>query len=148
MAQGDDRLQRPCAPRRIEAEEHPDRDTAGRRQHHRFRRDHGRPTGQARADGGQHNTEGDADRAADAGEGRRLDEKLHQDVALSRAKASRKPTSRVLSVTDTSITFITPMPPTSNETPATAPSSSVRVRAEASRRSMISARLRIEKSSS
>ena len=36
-------------------------------------------------------------------------------------KALRKPISRVRSVTDTSMMFITPIPPTNNEIPAIAP---------------------------
>ena len=41
--------------------------------------------------------------------------------------AMRTPISRVRSVTDTSMMFITPMPPTSSEIAATEPSSTVRV---------------------
>jgi hypothetical protein len=50
---------------------------------------------------------------------------LQEDVTAARTQARRKPISRVLSVTDTSMTFMTPIPPTSNETLATAPSNSV-----------------------
>ena len=39
----------------------------------------------------------------------------------------RMPISRVLSVTDTSMMFMMPMPPTSSDTPAIAASSVVRV---------------------
>ena len=42
--------------------------------------------------------------------------------------ASRMPISRVRSVTDTSMMFMTPIPPTSNEIPATPPSITVIVR--------------------
>ena len=42
--------------------------------------------------------------------------------------ALRMPISRVRSVTVTSMMFITPMPPTSSEIAATAPSSTVNVR--------------------
>jgi hypothetical protein len=41
--------------------------------------------------------------------------------------ALRSPISRTRSVTDTSMMFITPIPPTSSEIPATPPSSTVRV---------------------
>ena len=41
--------------------------------------------------------------------------------------ALRMPISRVLSVTETSMMFITPIPPTSREIAATAPRSTVKV---------------------
>ena len=41
--------------------------------------------------------------------------------------ALRRPISRIRSVTDTSMMFITPMPPTSSEMPAMPPSSTVSV---------------------
>ena len=44
--------------------------------------------------------------------------------------ALRIPISRVRSVTVTSMMFMTPMPPTSNEIAATAPSSTVKVSLE------------------
>ena len=46
--------------------------------------------------------------------------------------ASRRPISRVRSVTDTSMMFMMPMPPTASDTPATAASSRASVRAFAS----------------
>ena len=42
-------------------------------------------------------------------------------------RALRSPISRMRSVTETSMMFITPMPPTSSEMPATPPSRMVRV---------------------
>ncbi len=42
--------------------------------------------------------------------------------------ALRRPISRIRSVTDTSMMFMTPMPPTSSEIAAMPPSSTVRVR--------------------
>ena len=49
-------------------------------------------------------------------------------MSLCRAPvAMRIPISRVRSVTDTSMMFITPMPPTSSEIAATEPSSNVSV---------------------
>jgi hypothetical protein len=57
--------------------------------------------------------------------------------------ASRSPISRVRSVTLTSMMFITPMPPTSSDTAATAASRVESVRAEASRVAATSAMLRI-----
>ena len=42
-------------------------------------------------------------------------------------RALRRPISRTRSVTETSMMFITPMPPTSSEMPAMPPSSTVRV---------------------
>ena len=65
----------------------------------------------------------DADRAADQAEDHRLDQELPQHVAASRADGLRSPISRVRSVTDTSMMFMIPMPPTSSETDATAASS-------------------------
>ena len=43
-------------------------------------------------------------------------------------RALRRPISRMRSVTETNMMFMTPMPPTSNEMPATPPSRMVRVR--------------------
>ena len=62
--------------------------------------------------------------------------------------AMRRPISRVRSVTDTSMMFMMPMPPTSSDTEATAARSSVSTRLEASCAAITSARLRSEKSSS
>ena len=54
------------------------------------------------------------DHPADPGEHHGLGQELHDDVASRRAPiALRMPISRVRSVTDTSMMFITPMPPTS-----------------------------------
>ena len=72
-------------------------------------------------------------------------------LRMSRGRAptaSRRPISRVRSVTETSMMFMMPMPPTSSETAATAASSMDRVLAEADAVFAISVRLRIEKSSS
>ena len=62
--------------------------------------------------------------------------------------ASRIPISRVRSVTDTSMMFMIPIPPTRRETEAIAPSSRLMIRVEASATASISERLRTEKSSS
>ena len=60
----------------------------------------------------------------------------------------RMPISRVRSVTDTSMMFMMPMPPTSSDTPAMPPSSMVITRVVASAVSATSDRLRTVKSSS
>ena len=71
-----------------------------------------------------------ADRAADHRDDHRLDQELQQDRRALRAPiALRMPISRVRSVTDTSMMFMMPMPPTSSEMPAIAPSRIVSVRA-------------------
>ena len=62
--------------------------------------------------------------------------------------AIRMPISLVLSVTDTSIIFIIPIPPTNRDTDAIAPRRIDMVRAEDLIVSCISAKLRISKSSS
>ena len=46
-----------------------------------------------------------------------------EDVASARPDAMRRPISRVRSVTETSMMFMMPMPPTTSETDATAASS-------------------------
>ena len=53
------------------------------------------------------------------GEHDRLDQELPQDVAGLAPTAMRRPISRVRSVTETSMMFMIPMPPTSSETDAT-----------------------------
>ena len=62
--------------------------------------------------------------------------------------AMRRPISRVRSVTDTSMMFMMPMPPTSSETAAMAVSSVVIVCVPSCCALAISVRLRMEKSSS
>ena len=52
--------------------------------------------------------------------------------------ALRTPISRVRSVTDTSIMFITPMPPTSSEMPAIAPRNTTKVLVVSSSASIVS----------
>ena len=70
-------------------------------------------------------------------------------MSLRRAPtAMRRPISRVRSVTETSMMFMMPIPPTSSAIDATAESSSVRMRWLAARASVISERLRTRKSSS
>ena len=62
--------------------------------------------------------------------------------------ALRMPISRVRSVTVTNMMFMTPMPPTSSEIAATAPSSSVNVPVAAVTAARIELGLKIEKSGS
>ena len=58
----------------------------------------------------------DAEQPAGEAEHRRLDEELAPDRARGAApSALRRPISRIRSVTETSMMFITPMPPTSSE---------------------------------
>ena len=57
----------------------------------------------------------DADRAAQERQRHRLGQELQDDVAPERAHALRTPISRVRSVTDTSMMFITPTPPIRSE---------------------------------
>ena len=59
----------------------------------------------------------------------------------------RTPISRVRSVTETSMMFMIPIPPTTSETDATAASSSDITRDDSTRASKISEMLRIRKSS-
>ena len=65
----------------------------------------------------------DADQPADQRQHHRLDQELRQDVAPRAPIAMRMPISRVRSVTETSMMFMIPMPPTTSETAATPPSS-------------------------
>ena len=83
------------------------------------------------------------------GQDHRLDEELQEDVdAACAPMAMRMPISRVRSVTLTSMMFMIPMPPTSSDTAATMARRSVTVRLLSSWALAISARFRIEKSSS
>ena len=80
---------------------------------------------------GQHertgHTDRDAEHAAGEPEHRRLDEELRRISAGVAPSALRSPISRIRSVTETSMMFMTPMPPTSNEITAIPPSRIVRV---------------------
>ena len=89
-----------------------------------------------------------ADRPAQGRKHDRLDEKLPQDVARRAPTARRMPISRVRSVTETSMMFMMPTPPTTSDTLATAPRSSVRVMEIISSTRKTSAMLWIVKSSS
>ena len=65
---------------------------------------------------GHHDTQHNADDAADDGGGTRLDDKLAADIlALGAPGICGCRCSRVRSVTETSMMFIMPMPPTSRE---------------------------------
>ncbi len=64
-------------------------------------------------------TEGHADAAAHQAEHDRLDEELPQDVVAAAPTAMRRPISRVRSVTETSMMFMMPTPPTTSEMAAT-----------------------------
>ena len=66
-------------------------------------------------------SQSDADQAAEDAQHHRLDQELPEDVARLAPTALRMPISRVRSVTDTSMMFMMPMPPTSSEMPAMAP---------------------------
>ncbi len=61
--------------------------------------------------------EGEADGAAGERQGDRLDEKLDEHVLRRAPSALRRPISRVRSVTETSMMFMIPMPPTRRATP-------------------------------
>ena len=65
---------------------------------------------------------GDADAAAEKAQHDRLDQELHQHVAAARADRHAQADLRVRSVTDTSMMFMMPMPPTSSDTPRCSPS--------------------------
>ena len=89
----------------------------------RLGRDERAPLGEVADRFGAGDAERDAGDAADQRERDRLDQELQQDVRAARAPtAMRRPISRVRSVTDTSMMFMMPMPPTSNETDAIAAS--------------------------
>ena len=60
----------------------------------------------------------DPDGAARDRQHDRLDQELGADVAALAPIAMRMPISRVRSVTETSMMFMIPMPPTRSETPA------------------------------
>ena len=65
----------------------------------------------------------DTDNAAQRAEDKRFDQELEQDVTIVGADALRRPISRVRSVTDTSMMFMMPMPPTTRLTAPMPPSS-------------------------
>ncbi len=77
-----------------------------------------------------------------------FDEKLAQNVRPVAPIAIRMPISRVRSVTDTSMMFMMPIPPTISETPAMDASNRVITLEDSSASWATSARLRTVKSSS
>ena len=79
--------------------------------------------GRGRYRGG--NPHSDADHPAQRGEHHRLHQELPQDIAAAAPTARRMPISRVRSVTETSMMFMMPTPPTTSETLATEPKSKV-----------------------
>ena len=96
---------------------------------------------------GQAEAEADAEQSAEEADDDGLDEELQQDVLAARADGERSPISRVRSVTDTSMMFMMPIPPTSSDTPAMAASSVVIVRVVSVRTLAISSCVRTMKSS-
>ena len=129
VAQGFDGVEPRRLGRRVDAEEDADRRPRSRRR---------APTAQSGDVGGreagdqlatedsQPVAEGEADAAADQRQGDRLDQELEQDVLpLARPTALRTPISRVRSVTETSMMFMMPMPPTSRAMPTTPPTTAV-----------------------
>ena len=119
VAEGLDRVQPGCLPRRIEAEDnsnpggHQHRDDD--RRHRGLRRPVLDPADQQRGAAAHH----DADPAADKAQEHRLHEELPQDVMAAHPTAMRRPISRVRSVTETSMIFMIPTPPTTSEIAAT-----------------------------
>ena len=63
----------------------------------------------------------DPDHPADQAEHRRFGQELDQDVPPRAPSALRRPISRVRSVTETSMMFMIPIPPTSSEMAAMPP---------------------------
>ena len=118
-------IERGGLPRRVKAEEHPtaaEKPTARARPGSGFRAPAGEAPDKRRAADAHHEPDHPAEQAHhDA-----LDEELREHVASrARRSAMRMPISRVRSVTDTSMMFMIPMPPTSSETDAIAASSHV-----------------------
>ena len=81
---------------------------------------------------GGHQADDHADHAACQAQRHRFGHELQHHVAARAPSAMRMPISRVRSVTDSSITFMIPMPPTSSDTLATLASSAVIVRLDRS----------------
>ena len=71
--------------------------------------------------------DGRAQHPAGQAQQRGLDQELAPDHPGSRAESLRRPISRIRSVTETSMMFMTPMPPTSSEIAAIPASSAVSV---------------------
>lgn len=69
----------------------------------------------------------DAQNASDDAEHEGFEQKLHEDVEAARAQSFLDADFAVRSVTDTSITFITPMPATTSDMPAMPANSKVMV---------------------
>lgn len=135
-------------PRREIAEQNPDdrREGEGKRDdegvdQERHPKHRGRRPRQSQADG-------DADDATQHRQHHGLDQELGQNLPLERADRQPNPDFAVRSVTDTSMMFMMPMPPTRRLTAATAPSSPVSIVVVAVCASAICLRSRTEKSSS
>ena len=120
VAQRLDRVETRRAPGGPEPEDDADAGAEAERERHRRR---ARP-GCSSAAGwlarlGDAGAEQDAERPAEGAEHERLDQELEQDVARGCApSAIRTPISRVRSVTETSMMFMIPMPPTRRLTAA------------------------------
>src|SRR6478752_3322134 len=100
------------------AEKYPDERREGERQEHDLRRDHERQGERARGEKRANQAQNDADDPAEGGQYDRFQQKLHHHFAGERADRWRIPISRVRSVTDTSMMFMMPMPPTTKLTAA------------------------------
>src|SRR5947209_16507816 len=113
--QRDDGVEARRLERGIDAREHADTAGDGDRQHDVDERHRHRV-----AEGGgdyprQDDRQQEAEDAAARGQERRLDQELQEHLLARRARALRRPISKVRSVTETSMMFITTMPPTRSE---------------------------------
>ena len=147
VAQRSDRLEGRRATRRIEPEYNSDNDSRGESEDDRDPGNDHWPVSQDRH--GLDRTEPycDADRAAETGERECFDQELEEMSRPRAPTARRSPISRVRSVTDTSMMFMIPIPPTTRETTAIPANSSAWVCDIASRTCSRSEMLRTEKSS-
>ena len=104
--------------RRIIAEEHADGHGERHRNENNARAGRGRIAQQVRTRGAQAQARQNPQNAPDEADDDGFHDELHTDAAVRRAQRLAVPISRVRSVMDTSMIFITPMPPTSRLMPA------------------------------
>ena len=118
-AQRDDRIELRGADRRIETEDKAYEDAHADGKRHGRDTQHKRQLERAYERQPADKPGGDPDSATPRAERQRLDEELVADINLRAPIAIRMPISRVRSVTETSMIFMMPMPPTSSEIAAT-----------------------------
>ena len=122
VSQGVDRLHPRCFARGVETKKHADAGRHDKSQRHGTQGDHHGSFGNEIDEHSRSDSQEHADKTADHGDHDSLEQKLGEEVALARADRHANPDLAVRSVTDTSIMFMMPIPPTTSDTDAMAPS--------------------------